>query len=56
MVPNAITYAALTSSCAKGKQPEQAAEVFEAVQRQRMVPKAITYTALISTCNTSVQA
>ena len=49
-MPNDITYNALITSCAKGTQPAQALEVFEAMQQQRVVPNDITYNALITTC------
>ena len=50
MVPNVSTYNAVISACEKGKQPERALEVFQAMQRQGVVPNVITYSALISTC------
>ena len=34
MVPNVITYNSLTSACEKGKQPERALKLSEAMQRQ----------------------
>ena len=43
-----VTYSALISACEKGKQPERALELFEAMQRQGLVPDVITYNALIS--------
>ena len=49
-VPEIITYNALISVCEKGKQPERALEMFQALQRQGMVPDIITYSALISVC------
>ena len=48
MVPNAITYSALLSACAKGKQPKLALEMCAAAQWQGVVPHLITYNALIS--------
>ena len=45
-----ITYSALISACEKGKQPERALELFEAVMQQCDVPNLITYNALISAC------
>ena len=48
VVPNVITYSALISACEKGKQPERALELFEAMKRQGVVPDVITYSALIS--------
>ena len=50
MVPNVITHNALTSVYEKGKKPEQALMVFEALVQQGMVPDAITYNAFISAC------
>ena len=49
-MPNVVTYNALMSSCAEGKQPNQAVELFEVMQRQDMVPNVITYNALIHSC------
>ena len=46
MVPNVITYNALISACEKGKQPERALELFEALQQQGVLPNVITYGAL----------
>ena len=48
MVPNVITYSALISSIEKGKRPQQALELFEAMQQQGLEPNVITYSALIS--------
>ena len=53
LVPDVITYNALISACEKGKQPERALELFEAMQRQGLVPNVITYNALISACEGS---
>ena len=50
VVPNVITYNALISACEKGKQPERALGVLEAMQQQGLEPNAITYNALISSC------
>ena len=50
LVPSAITYDALISACEKGKQPERALELFEAMQRQGVVADKITYKALMSAC------
>jgi len=47
LVPNVITYNALISACGKGKQPERALELFEAMQRQGLVPNVITSNALM---------
>jgi pentatricopeptide repeat domain-containing protein 1 len=55
VMPNVITYNALISACEKGKQPERALEVFEAMQRQGVVPGVITYSALISACGKGKQ-
>ena len=44
------TYNALVSACERGKQPEQALEVFKTLMRQGVVPDAVTYNAVISAC------
>ena len=54
-MPNVYTYSALISACEKGKQPERALELFEAMQRQDKVPSVITYNALISACEKGKQ-
>ena len=46
----AITYIAWSSACEKGKQPERALELFEAMKRKGLLPDVITYIALISAC------
>ena len=58
MAPNVITYSALISACEKGKQPERAVELFDAMKRQSVVPNVITYrySALISACAKGKQA
>ena len=50
-----ITYSALISACAKGKQPERALEVFKAMQQQGIMPHVITYRTLISAGEASKQ-
>ena len=45
-----ITYNALISACDKGKKPEQAMELFEAMKRQVVVHDVITYSASIRAC------
>ena len=55
VVPGVITYSALINACEKGKQPERALEVFEAVKRQGVVPNTITYSTLISACEKGKQ-
>ena len=50
LVTKAIIYNALISACGKGKQPEQALHVSEAMQQQGLAPISITYNALISAC------
>jgi pentatricopeptide repeat protein len=55
VLPDVITYSALISACEKGKQPERALELFEAMQRQGVVPDVITYSALVSACEGSQQ-
>ena len=42
MALDVVTYNALISACQKGKQPERALEVFEAMQRQGVVSNVIT--------------
>ena len=51
MMPNVIRDNALIIACDKGQQPEQALELFQAVQRQGMMPNMITCSALISACD-----
>ena len=55
MVPNVITYSALISACEKGRQPEQALEVFKVMSWQGVVPNVITYSAWISACEKGEQ-
>ena len=55
LLPNVITYNALISACEKGKQPERALELFEAMQQRGVVPNVITYSALISVCEKANQ-
>ena len=55
MVPNVITYSALISACEKGKQPERALEVSQAMQWQGVVPNIITYITLINACEKGKQ-
>lgn len=50
MVPDVITYSALTSASQIGSGPEHAGELLKAMQRQCVVPKVIMYSAFISTC------
>ena len=45
----------MISACEKGKQPERALEVFQAMQRQGVVPNVITYNAVISACEKGKQ-
>jgi len=45
-VPNVITYNTLISACEKGKQPERALELFEAMQRQGVVPDVMPESTL----------
>ena len=49
------TYNALTSAHEKGKHPERALEVFEAMLQQGVVADEITYGALISACDKGKQ-
>ena len=55
VVPNAITYNALSSACEKGWQPERALQVFELMQNPGVVPNATTYSALSSACEKGKQ-
>ena len=55
MAPSAITYSALISACERGKLPERALKVFEALMQQGVVPNEITYNALISACEKGKQ-
>jgi len=48
VLPDVITYNAVISACEKGRQPEQALKVFQALQRQRTLPDIITYDAVVS--------
>ena len=41
-----VTYNALISACEKGKQPERALELFEAMQRQVVVPDVMPESTL----------
>ena len=50
VVPNVFTYSALIMACEKGKQPDRALVVFQAMRQQGVVPDAITYNAFISVC------
>ena len=54
-MPNVITYSGVISACEKGKQPERALKLFEAMQRQGVVPNVITYNAVISACEKGKQ-
>ncbi len=55
MRPDEITYSALINACQKGKQPERALELFEAMKQQGIVPDEITYSALLSACEKGKQ-
>ena len=55
IVPDLISYNALISACEKGKQPEQAMEMFHAMQRHSVVPNLISYSALLSACEKGKQ-
>ena len=55
MVLDVITYSALISACEKGKQPDRALELFEAMKQQGVIPNTITYSALISACEKGKQ-
>merc|ERR1712070_215214 len=45
-----ITYGALTSAHAKGKQPKQAREVFQATRQRGVMPNIIIHSTLLSAC------
>ena len=50
-MPDVITYNAMISASEKGKRPERALKVFEAMQQQQgVMPNVITCSALISAC------
>ena len=55
VLPDVIIYNALISACSKGKAPEQALQVFKAMQKQGAVPDLITYCTLISACEKGKQ-
>ena len=55
MVPETIIQTALISVCDKGRQPERALELFEAMKQQGVGPDAIAMDALVLTCATSHQ-
>ena len=55
MLPATITYNALISACEKGKHPERALKVFEAMEQQGVVSNAVTCSALISACEKGKQ-
>ena len=48
LVPVASTFNALASACVKGKQPERAMHVFQALQRQGVLPDLTTYSTVIN--------
>ena len=43
-----ITFSSLISACEKGKNPEQALEIFVSMEHQRVQPNVITFSSLIS--------
>ena len=45
----------MISACEKGKQPEQALKLFEAMKQQGVMPNVITYVCLISACEKGKQ-
>ena len=49
LVPNAITYSALISACAKDAKAARALELVQAMRDQGLVPN-VSYSAWISTC------
>ena len=55
MVPNLITFNAMISACQKGKQPERAVELLQAMQQQGVEPNTITYNAMISALEKGMQ-
>ena len=48
MVPNLVSYSALTSASEEGEQPRWALEVFQEMQRHSVLPNLISYSALTS--------
>ena len=54
-MPNVITCNALISAREKGKQPEKALELFEAMKWHGIVSDVIIYNALISACEKGKQ-
>ena len=50
VVPDAITYSAWISACEKSTWPDQAMEIFAAMEKQSVEPNAITYSVLTSAC------
>ena len=50
VMPEVVTYSALTSAHRKGARLEQALDILAAMRRQGVVPGAITYNALVSAC------
>ena len=54
-MPDVVTYSGLISAWEKGKQPERALDVFEAMVQQGVVPDVVTYGGLISACEKGKQ-
>jgi len=50
LVPEAITYSALVSTCEKGLEAGRALEIFEELLRQGLLPDAITIKSLMLAC------
>eukprot|EP00931_Biecheleriopsis_adriatica_P022127 TRINITY_DN14304_c0_g1_i3.p1 TRINITY_DN14304_c0_g1~~TRINITY_DN14304_c0_g1_i3.p1 ORF type:complete len:132 (-),score=31.27 TRINITY_DN14304_c0_g1_i3:27-422(-) len=48
--PDAVTYSALISACAKSNQTEKALEIFAEMKQSGLQANVITYNALISAC------
>ena len=42
--PDVITYSSLISACEKGKNPEQAVQIFASMEHQRVQLEEATYT------------
>ena len=50
MVPNVVTYNALLSARARGKQLERALDIFLSMRREAVMCDIVTHNALISSC------
>ena len=50
LAPNVITYNAVISACEKGRECQEALELFKDMQTRGLTPNVITYNAVISAC------